>query len=360
MTEEYTIPKIQKAVVVVTKGESPIVKIDTKYPVPECGEDEMLVRLTSSGVCHSDLSLLQAHWDIGMQVQVAGHEGSGYIVKHGSKVTGTEQYPLGTKVGVPLVSNPCRTCHACGLPDGEVYCPKSPFYGSFVDGTWQQYITIKEKYIIPIPEVKDTTLVGPILCGGVTAYKALMTSGKKAGQWVVITGAGGGLGSMCIQYATSLGLRVIGIDAGSDKEDLVVNKLGADAFIDFLKTKDVVAKVKEITGGRGADAAIMFAPVESSYNQAIDYLGLQGVIVCVGLPKAGAELKFPPSKLILTGIQVRGSFVGTRQDIIQALEFVARGKVVPPVQVKPMEDIQSILDDMINGRVSGRMVIDLT
>ncbi|ODQ77458.1 hypothetical protein BABINDRAFT_10100 [Babjeviella inositovora NRRL Y-12698] len=352
------IPSVQRAIVALPSGRDQLVKIVNDYPVPEVKPNQVLIRLTSSGVCHSDLSTLQGIWGGAIVAKVVGHEGSGYIVQHGSQVDAT-QYPLGTRVGVPLVSNPCRSCYACGLPDGEVYCPNSPFHGVVIDGTWKQYIAVNVSYVIPIPdEIKNSQTVGPLLCGGVTAYKALLTANKKSGQWVVITGAGGGLGTLAVQYAVALGLRVIAIDTGTVKKTLITERLGAEQFIDYMETEDVVGAVKRITG-RGADAAIMLAPSEASYNQAIHYLGLQGMLVCVGLPKRGTVLQVEPATLIHTGIRVVGSLVGTRTDIIEALDFVARGKVTPAMEVRPMDDIREILEDMVAGKISGRVVINL-
>jgi propanol-preferring alcohol dehydrogenase len=333
------------------------VRVDHDYPVPEPKDDEILVRLTSSGVCHSDLSIIMDHWGVRDQItmKVPGHEGSGYVVKHGTKVD-TSKYPIGTRVGVALVSNPCRDCDVCRIEDGEVKCLNAPFHGTGLDGTWCQYMNINSRYVIPIPDGPDEHLVGPILCGGLTVYKGLKHAQVRAGEWVVITGAGGGLGTLAVQYANAMGYRVIAIDTGAEKQELV-SRLGAEEFVDF-KTDDVVAKINQITK-IGAHAAIMIAPSASVYNQAPLYLRFKGSMVCISLPPNGADFSVPPGLIVHKCLRIVGSFVGTRSDALEALDFLARNKVSPPVKLLPMEDISNILNDMHNGTLSGRAVIDL-
>ncbi|CUM63876.1 uncharacterized protein PRCAT00001464001 [Priceomyces carsonii] len=353
------IPTYQKAIIVETLGENPKVKLVSDYPVPVPQKGELLVRLTSSGICHSDISVLNGHWGFFQTSKVGGHEGVGFIVKLGEGVD-AKAFPLGTKVGVSLISNPCRNCYACGLTDGEVFCKNSSFYGTDIDGTWQQYVIIKESYVILLPEnltIEQMYYIGPMLCGGVTAYKAIKASEKHKGQTIVITGAGGGLGSFGIQYAKAMSLRVIAVDSGEEKKRFT-QSLGADIFIDY-ENSDVPSKVLEATDMRGADAAIMFAPNEKSYNESVDYLALQGVLVCVGIPRVDSKFKFSPSKLIYAGKKVIGSFIGTRSDIIEAIKYFTNGQVKPSVEVKSMDDIQELLEQMLAGFIQGRIVLDL-
>lgn len=349
------IPQTQKAIVVEKFGDDYSLKLDNAYPVPEPAEDEVLVRLTSSGVCHSDLSIISDEWKMGNRFDIPGHEGSGYIVKHGAKAD-TTKYPVGTRVGVSLVWNPCGDCIMCHEVDGEVHCINDTWSGFRRNGTWAQYISIKAKYIIPVPDGPEENKVGPMLCGGVTVYKGLKTANIRAGQWIVILGAGGGLGSMAVQFATSMGYRVIGVDTGSSKEKLA-KKLGAEKFVDF-KVDDVVEKINEITEG-GAHAALVIPPSVAVYNQVPNYLRLNGCLVAIGLPEAEGVFNVPPGILVFKRLRVCGSLIGTRQDNMEALGFLAREKVTPPIQMHKMEDIDDILNSMKRGEISGRAVIKL-
>lgn len=354
MVEE--IPKVQKACVVKKRGKDFEVEVINDYPVEEPKEGEILVRLTSSGVCHSDLSIIMDDWGMPMAAKVAGHEGVGHIVKLGPGVD-AEKFAIGTKCGVPLVSRPCNECYQCSLADGEVFCQTYGFNGTMRDGTWRQYIIVPASYFIPVPEVKDDTVLGPILCSGVTVYKAIKASKARPGQWIAFTGAGGGLGSTAVQYAKAMGLRVIGIDGGEEKGQLV-RSLGAEAYVDFTKD-NVTETILKLTGGRGVKAAIQLAPASKSYNEAINYLDYDGYLWCVGLMPISERLSIVPMQLIFKNAKIGGSLVGTRVDQLEALDFVGRGLVTPSVKLYPMDKIQDILNDMKDHKIVGRAVIKL-
>lgn len=356
MTATTSIPKTQKACVTKKKGPDYEVQVVEDHPVPEPGQGEILVRITSSGVCHSDLSAIDGSWNDMCTSNICGHEGSGYIVKNGPGVDEVK-YPVGTKVGIPIMQKPCLNCDECNEPGGEIYCQNTTMLSTGADGTWQQYTIIYSTYVVPLPEGVDTAIVGPVLCGGVTAYKALKVSNARAGDWVVVTGAGGGLGSFALQYGKALGFRIIAIDTGADKEKLCL-ELGAEEFVDFANGK-ILETIQKITAGKGAKAVIGLAPNEQAYNESLTYLGFHGTLVCVGLPHMAAKVAFHPFLPVLRDIRIVGSFIGTRSDIAEALSFVARGKVTPKVEVYPMSEISNVLKAMSDHTLVGRAVIKL-
>ena len=138
----------------------------------------------------------------------------------------------------------------------------------------------------PIPDELESADAAPMLCAGVTTYAALRRSGVKSGQWVVIAGAGGGLGHIACQLASrGMALRVIGIDDGS-KEQLAKD-CGAEHFIDITKhdEKSVAEEVVKVAGGLGASAVIVCTASNNAYAQSIEYLRFGGTVVCVGVPE---------------------------------------------------------------------------
>ncbi|KAH7139995.1 hypothetical protein B0J13DRAFT_596898 [Dactylonectria estremocensis] len=355
------LPLTQRAVVIKNPGENWIAEISSSHPVPQPGPGQALVRLTYTGVCHSDLSCINGGWGLQLDCDVPGHEGVGRIVAYHEDLDASALPALGTRVGVPLMQRPCGTCANCSLPDGEVYCPNTKLLGSFCDGTFQQYIAIYTDYMVLLPDspgVDDATLA-PTLCGGVTAYKALKKSGAKRGDWVAIAGAGGGLGNFAIQYAISMGFRVIGIDTGEDKREATL-RLGAAAFIDFRTVNNVPAEVLKTTAGNGVQAAIVLAPSEVTYNEALQYLAMQGCLMCVAMPHGDAKLQVAPIFVCRRDITIKGSFVGTRDDITEALGYVVRGEVKPDVVVYPIDEIEDIFRKMEAGNIQGRAVLDLS
>lgn len=353
-----SIPTKQKAAVAEI-GLNPKVNIVHDYPVPQIEDDELLVRLICSGICHSDISCLKGEWGFYSSCQVSGHEGVGKIVKHG-KLVNQEEIPLGLTVGIPLIYNECGSCKAC-IRGGEQFCRSNPYYGSQIDGTWKEYCVINKNNIIPIPQnlksFNDLVKATPILCAGVTVYKALKTANKRKGDWIVITAGGGGLGTLAIQYAKEMGFRIIVIDTGKEKKELTLS-LGSDAFFDF-KEDDVVKGIMELTANNGADASIMIAPNEHSYNQAFDYLAPKGSLISVGITESSARISVSPFKLISSGINITGTLVGSKLDQKEALDYLSRAKIDPVTHIVKLEDLQNVIDEMIEGKIKGRFVIDL-
>lgn len=206
-----------------------------------------------------------------------------------------------------------------------------------------------------------------MLCAGVTVYSALKRSKAKPGQWVVISGAGGGLGHLAVQIASkAMGLQVIGIDHTS-KADLVKTS-GAEHFLDITqfpkddKGKALGDRVKELADGHGAHAAIVCTAANAAYAQAIEFLRFDGTLVCVGIPEhdpvpiAAAD----PGRMILRQFNIVGSAVGTREEAIQVLDFVKRGLVKSHVRVEKMDALTSVFKEMEAGSLQGRVVLDLS
>ncbi|KAK4999104.1 hypothetical protein LTR66_001780 [Elasticomyces elasticus] len=207
-----------------------------------------------------------------------------------------------------------------------------------------------------IPEGVSDEEAGPIMCGGVTAYTACKRSGVRPGQWIVMPGAGGGLGHLGVQYAKAMGMRVIAIDGGPEKEKLC-KQLGAEHFLDFEKTKDLPGEVMKITT-YGAHGVIVTAASKEGYATAPHFLRPGGTLVVVGLPKdetviAGA----PPIMLALRRLNVVGSVTGTLKDTEEALDFTARGLVHPILTKGTLHDVDKFCKLMGAGKLPGRAVL---
>jgi propanol-preferring alcohol dehydrogenase len=212
-------------------------------------------------------------------------------------------------------------------------------------------------HVTPIPASLDSRAAAPILCAGVTTYRALKASAAQHGEWIVIPGAGGGLGHLAVQYARVRGLRVIAIDTGADKHALCT-KLGAEVWIDFQETSDIVGEVMKATDGTGAHFALVTAGTGAAYQQAVDYLRRNGTLLACGLPpKATLDasiyaivvkvmaLLVSVADLVLKppqqGIKIIGSYIGNRQDAIEALDIAAQGHVVVHYQLKGLSELQT-------------------
>ncbi|KAI4144525.1 MAG: hypothetical protein L6R39_004145 [Caloplaca ligustica] len=178
-----------------------------------------------------------------------------------------------------------------------------------------------------------------MLCAGVTTYAALRRSGAKSGQWVVISGAGGGLGHIAVQLANhGMAMRVIGIDHGSKEK--IVRDCGAEHFIDVTKhdDKSIVEEVVKTAGGLGASAVIVVGIPEGNSD-----------------PIAGAS----PAKLVFKGATIASTAVGTRRDAIEVMDFAARGIVKTVARIEKMEKLTEVFHEMKESKLNGRVVIDL-
>lgn len=211
-------------------------------------------------------------------------------------------------------------------------------------------------YAVKVPEGLDPIEASSITCAGVTTYKAIKVSGVKPGDWQVIFGAGG-LGNLAIQYAKNFfGAKVIAVDINQDKLDLA-KKIGADVIINSGEVNPI-DEIKKITGGLGAQSAVVCAVARIAFEQAVASLKPMGKMVAVALPNTEMTLSVPT--VVFDGVEVAGSLVGTRLDLAEAFQFGAEGKVKPIVATRKLEEINEIIDEMKAGKIEGRMVIDFT
>lgn len=325
-----------------------------KIPVPKPAADEVLVNVKFSGVCHTDLHAMNGDWPLPTKMPlVGGHEGAGIVVARGGLV---EDVQLGDHVGIKWLNGSCLSCSYCMNAD-EPLCNKALLSGYTVDGSFQQYAVAKAIHVARIPKECDLAAVAPILCAGITVYKGLKESGAKPGNTVAIVGAGGGLGSLALQYAKAMGLHTIAIDTGADKADMC-SKLGATTFVDFATSSDLVAEVKAATpDGEGPSAVILVAVNEKPFQQATAYVRSRGVVVCIGLP-ANAKLAAPVFDTVVRMINIRGSYVGNRADSAEAIDFFRRGLIKAPYKVVGLSKLQDVFNLMSAGQIAGRYVVD--
>lgn len=355
------LPKKYKAAVYDKPG-SISTKIE-ELDMPEPGAGEVLINLTHSGVCHSDMGVMMNAWSIlpfpTQAGQVGGHEGVGKIVKMGP---GTDNSPVkvGDRVGIKWMAGICEACEACraGM---DANCFSGKISGYYTPGTFQQYVLSPANYVTPIPDGLDSAAAAPLLCAGVTVYSALRKTNAESGQWVIIMGAGGGLGHLACQFsARGIGHRVIGIDHSSKKE--IALESGAEHFIPVDGTENMVEAVHQLTNGLGAHAVVVCTANNAAYAQSTTLLRFGGRVVCVGIPEgdpvpiqsAGAGL------LVGKALQIVGSAVGSRKEAIETMDFAARGIVKTHFRVEKMEKLTQVFQEMHDQKLQGRVVLDLS
>lgn len=316
-------------------------------PVPQPGPGQALVKLISSGVCHTDLHAVQGDWPVKPSPPfIPGHEGVGTVVALGEGVT---DLAIGQLVGNAWLWSACGTCQYCRT-GWETLCEQQQNGGYSVDGSFGEYMLVDSRFAARIPDGVDLVEVAPILCAGVTVYKGLKMTEARPGQWVVISGIGG-LGHIAVQYARAMGLRVAAVDIADDKLALAT-KHGAELVVNAL-VDDPAEVVQRETGG--AHGVLVTAVHPSAFGQAIGMARRGGTIVFNGLPPG--DFPAPIFEIVLKGLTVRGSIVGTRQDLEEALDFYARGQIHPTVSTRGLGEINTVFDEMRHGAIDGRVVI---
>ncbi|MDU4449148.1 MAG: alcohol dehydrogenase AdhP, partial [Staphylococcus lugdunensis] len=276
-------------------------------------------------------------------------EGIGKVIEVADDVTALK---VGDRVSIAWMYAACGRCEYC-TSGRETLCRDVQNAGYTVDGAMADEVIVNANYAVTVPDDLDPAAASSITCAGVTTYKAVKVSKIKPGQWIGIFGIGG-LGNLALQYAKNVfNAKVVAFDISDDKLNFA-KELGADAVVN-TKNQDATEIVNQLTNNKGLDATVITAVAKTPFNQAVDVVKAGARVVAVGLPVDKMDLDIP--RLVLDGIEVVGSLVGTRQDLKEAFQFAAEGKVVPKVKTRDLEDINDIFEEMEQGKITGRMVI---
>jgi propanol-preferring alcohol dehydrogenase len=318
-------------------------------PIPAPGPGEVLVKIIASGVCHTDLHAAHGDWPVKPKLPfIPGHEGVGRVAALGAGVTGLKE---GDAVGVAWLHDACGCCEHC-ITGWETLCANQHNTGYNVDGGYAEYVIANAAYVGRLPARTDFVAMAPILCAGVTTYKGIKETEAKPGEWIAISGIGG-LGHVAVQYAKAMGLHVVALDIGAEKLALA-RRLGAEIAID-ASAPDAASRVVKETGG-GVHGALVTAVSPVAFNQALHMLRRRGTMALVGLPPG--NFPTPIFDVVLKRLTIRGSIVGTRKDLAEAIEFAAEGKVHATVHKAKLDSINEVFGALKNGKVDGRMVLD--
>jgi alcohol dehydrogenase, propanol-preferring len=317
--------------------------------IPEPGPNQILVRAEACGVCHTDLHAADGDWPVKPTLPfVPGHEGVGKVVAVGE---GVHSFQEGDRAGIPWLYSACGECEWC-ITGWETLCPTAQYGGYSVNGGFAEYFVADARYAAHIPSGLTSAAAAPLLCAGVTTYKGLKETEARPGQWVVIVGVGG-LGHLAIQYAKAMGLQVIAVDVQDEKLALA-RQVGALWTINAAMQNPVEIVEKEIGGAHGV---LITAPSLPAFRQGVGMTRRRGTCVLVGLPPG--EFPLPIFDMVLKRITVRGSLVGTRADMREALSLASSFGIAADIEMQPLENINEVFDRLRHGKVHGRVVLDL-
>lgn len=320
-------------------------------PVPTPGPGQILVKTEACGVCHTDLHAANGDWPLKPALPFTpGHEGIGIVTALGAGVTAVKE---GDRVGVPWLYSACGHCEFC-LDAREPVCAEAQFGGYTRNGGFAGFILADPNYVAHIPAGLAAVDAAPLICAGITSYKGLKETQARPGEWVVVSGIGG-LGHLAVQYARAMGLQVCAVDI-DDGKLAHATRLGAEAVVN-AGHGDPVAAVRQITGG-GAHGVLITAPSLPAFRQGVGMTRKHGTCVLVGIPPG--EFPTPLFDVVANCITIRGSFVGSRRDMAEALAFAAAGRVKADIELQPLSAINTVFERLARGEVPSRVVLDFS
>jgi propanol-preferring alcohol dehydrogenase len=330
---------------VVTDFHSPLEIQD--LPIPEPGPGQVLVRIETSGLCHTDIHAAHGDWPVKPTPPfIPGHEGIGIIETLGAGVT---TRTVGERVAIAWLGYACGQCRYC-IGGWETLCPKQENSGYSVNGTFAEYALVPAAFATPVPDAISSRDGAPLTCAGVTTFKAIKVAGVAPGETVAIFGVGG-LGHLALQYARIAGGFVIGVDI-EDTKLTMATELGADHVIN-ARTSDPVAAIEAFGG---ADVAVALATSPQVFDQAYRSLRRGGRLVCVALPADNAALTLPIFDTVINGKTVIGSIVGTRNDLADVFALHAAGRTKVIAVDRKIDEVNQAIDDVLAGRIPARVV----
>lgn len=334
---------------------------DVQTPKPK--DSQILVKVQSVGVCHSDVHVWEGYYEgiSGQQLKTTdrgvkypltpGHEIAGIVDSLGEQVEGFSKYE---KVLVyPWVGE--GMCPACKIGQ-ENLCDKPRSLGIYSDGGYAEYVLVPNyKYLVKIGDDMDTDISAPLACAGLTAYGAIKNANLKPDENVVIVGTGG-LGLMAIQLAKAVtGARIIAMDI-DDKKLEVAKKEGADIIVNSKK-EDPVKAIMELTGKLGADTVIDFVNATKTVETDMQFLRRRAKLLLVGL--FGGELKLSLVTMPTRAYKIIGSYTGSLEDMVELVSLAKRGVIKQVVSKRfKLNQAGEALQMLKDGKIVGRGVIN--
>ena len=330
--------------------------------IPKPNESQVLVKVKAVGVCHSDLHLWDGGYDTGSgSFMKATDRGVKFPVTPGHEVVGTitqvgnsvKEFKIGDEVLVyPWIG--CGVCPAC-VAENENLCDAPRSLGVFQNGGYAEYVLIPHfKYLIKITGI-DLEGAASLACSGLTAFSAVKKANVKAGEFLVIIGAGG-LGLMGIQIAKAITKGII-ICADLDDNKLeAAKKLGAEHTINS-KDPEAVQKIISLCNNKGAECIIDFVNAPPTVKMGLALLRKRGNLILVGLFGGSAEIVLPT--IPLKAITIQGAYTGNYASLVELVELAKKGVINPIISKRySLGDVNTALGDLKQGKIIGRAVIN--
>ncbi len=313
-----------------------------EYEPGPLGADEVEVRVTHCGICHSDLAMIANDWGFTTYPLVPGHEAVGHVSAIGSQVRGLT---AGTRVGVGWHAGSCGHCEWC-YRGKESLCAQERCLIINHHGGWGDSVRVNWKFAIPLPDALESAVAGPFMCAGATVFTPMVEFGVKPWMRTAVIGIGG-LGHLAVQFLAAMGCEVTAISSTHSKDDLA-RKLGATHFIASRESDEL----KKAAGS--FDFIMSTVDADLPWSDYVNALRPQGRLVFVGIP--GSPVPLPVFALI-SEKSVSGGCCGSPSDTARMLEFAARTGVKPVTEQFAMSDVNQAVDHVRAGKARFRVVL---
>ncbi|KAH7038990.1 alcohol dehydrogenase [Macrophomina phaseolina] len=364
----------------------PYVLRDIPSPPSTPSGQDLLIAVKAASYCHTDAVFASGAMQWRSLPRVGSHEFAGTILALGPNVPADLDLAVGQRVGVPgRAFHCCGTCRECTAHNGGdragygVHCTKAGNLGLSADGGFQERCVVDACQVAPVPEGLAAVEVAPLMCAGLTIWNALERGGVRLdgcgvgndGVRVAISGAGGGLGHLGVQFAVKLGCEVVALEASDKALELlqeVVRELGAlgkrVTIVDVRKEKAEEVRFAvcgapdepALEGEKGVDCALVLPEAQAALDYCMKLLRNHGTCVCVSFPKEGFQ--FQPADLVFRHINMVGVLVGRNRQLRAMLNFAATQGVRAKTTTYPLERLNELVEDYHKG-VSGKLVIDM-
>ncbi|KAF2097724.1 GroES-like protein [Rhizodiscina lignyota] len=316
--------------------------VETTTTRPDLTADQVLVRITASGLCFTDVH--HRHRDIGL-----GHEGAGVVEAIGPDVKSLKK---GDRVGWGYLQNSCGECREC-LTGRETFCVRREIYGTanFDQGSMGSHAVWHETFLFRIPEGMSDVDAAPLMCGGATVWAAMELYGIGPTSRVGIIGVGG-LGHLAIQFVSKMGAEAV-VFSGTNSKEAEARRLGANQFY-AVKGKSSIND-KELQSS--LDCLLVTASDQPNWDLYIPLMAANGKIIPLSV--AEGDFKIPYMPMIMKGLTVQGSLVAPRFSHRNMLAFAARNGIKPIINEFPLsvEGIEKAFDVLNEGKMRYRGVL---